>query len=436
MKNLNKSKLGLGLSIIFLSCLQIPLAYSAWFGDESLINVFVQGGSWFGQDAFRTINVGNGPADVSWFGAELVTSIQVRDGACTWTCDPWSTCVGGTQTRVCTSSPAGCTGTNPNPITQPCTNINLTEFRNPLDLVQKAATTDQKEQCLWCDYYYQDGDSISSGKLGALDFQFRYAGDAPMKSYSILLTSSNANPNSVVIPISEKIEITESLSKPTNSLISISGISVSRNVNKITGRTLPYDGKTYHWWIKVSNNNETSQWIPALKDITIPDHQWPTPAIGGVVETRSLKNQALGHTVCSTMVNVTNPNYYKEDPCYSSCWSDYALGTAPIVGDSKWKCSVCYDNTGKAVLCNINNFEWRDISSTIGTFNTTTNIYKERGKFNGLIGNRSGKQFFNPLIKFSDSSREDNVLRFKVMGSECPLQASVNAKKIRPIWVE
>ena len=167
MKNLNKSKLGLGLSIIFLSCLQIPLAYSAWFGDESLINVFVQGGSWFGQDAFRTINVGNGPADVSWFGAELVTSIQVRDGACTWTCDPWSTCVGGTQTRVCTSSPAGCTGTNPNPITQPCTNINLTEFRNPLDLVQKAATTDQKEQCLWCDYYYQDGDSISSGKLGA-----------------------------------------------------------------------------------------------------------------------------------------------------------------------------------------------------------------------------------------------------------------------------
>ncbi|BFT94221.1 hypothetical protein MNSC_02290 [Minisyncoccus archaeophilus] len=382
-------------------------------------------------------------ATINWicnglYGGGYVVCSAKRDNppACVWTCNPWSLCINGTQSRSCSALPIGCVGSNPEVTTRSCTNIVLNGFLNPLDLATKASTMDQKEQCLWCDYYYQDGNTLALGKAGALDFRFVYnSPDGNMKKYEMAISASSAN-NPDSIPNSEKIVITRNISVASGQAVNINGISVSRTISKITGNTLPYDNKTYRWWVRVTNDKETSPWIEAVnKSIYIPDHQWPTPAIGGLVETRSSKNEFLGHTVCSTMVSISNGEY-QDDPCYQSCWSDYQKGTAPIVGDSRWKCSVCYSTNGNPKLCTNDAFEWGEVSSSIGTFNNATNTYKEKNKLTGKVGNRKGRYFPNPIIKFIDPSSEDNKLKLKVMGSECPLEASVMAKLIRPVYIE
>ncbi|GMX59294.1 MAG: hypothetical protein MNSN_02920 [Minisyncoccus archaeiphilus] len=53
-------------------------------------------------------------------GSNAVCKAFKASQSCTWTCDAWSACINGTQTRTCTSSPDGCTGSNPYPTTQPC----------------------------------------------------------------------------------------------------------------------------------------------------------------------------------------------------------------------------------------------------------------------------------------------------------------------------
>jgi len=53
-------------------------------------------------------------------GSNASCRAEKASAACNWTCGTWSTCINGTQTRTCTSSPSGCTGSNPYPITQPC----------------------------------------------------------------------------------------------------------------------------------------------------------------------------------------------------------------------------------------------------------------------------------------------------------------------------
>ncbi|BFT95107.1 hypothetical protein MNSC_11150 [Minisyncoccus archaeophilus] len=382
-------------------------------------------------------------ATINWicnglYGGGYVICNAKRDNppACVWTCNPWSLCINGTQSRSCSALPIGCVGSNPEVITRSCTNIVLNGFLNPLELVSKVTMPEQRTQCLWCDYYYQDGNVLALGKAGALDFRFVYnSPDGNMKKYEMAISASSAN-NPDSIPNSEKIVITRNISVASGQAVNINGISVSRTISKITGNTLPYDNKTYRWWVRVTNDKETSPWIEAVnKSIYIPDHQWPTPAIGGVVETRSSKNEFLGHTVCSTMISISNGEY-QDDPCYQSCWSDYQKGTAPIVGDSRWKCSVCYSTNGSPKLCTNDAFEWGEVSSSIGTFNNTTNTYKEKNKLTGKVGNRKGRYFPNPIIKFIDPSSEDNKLKLKVMGSECPLEASVMAKLIRPVYIE
>jgi len=67
---------------------------------------------------------GSGP----WFwacygingGSTVSCSAQKTTPTCTWTCDSWSACVSGIQTRNCYSSPSGCVGSNPYPTSQSC----------------------------------------------------------------------------------------------------------------------------------------------------------------------------------------------------------------------------------------------------------------------------------------------------------------------------
>jgi hypothetical protein len=340
----------------------------------------------------------------------------------------------------------GCVGANTQPTTQSCSNISLKNFYNPLDLANKASTVSQKEQCVWCDYYYQDSASTTtSGKRGNMDFQFTYSDltGKPMKSYSMIMTYSVLDPNTSTIPANQKIEFTTNLAVPSNSPVNISGIYASRSVSQITGRAVPYNGQTYRWWIKATNSaNESSLWISADRNITVPDHQWPKPAVGGIIPTYSATNALLGHTVCSTMADVSTR--YKIDPCYRACWQDLDvngnfLDTKPIVGDPRWKCSVCYSVSGVPVTCGAGSFEWKDIPANIGTFNNSTNTYKlnknNQWKGDSWVSN-SGKTFFNPIIRFNDPTSQSNLLKLKIYGSECPIEASVNAKSIRPIWIE
>ena len=53
-------------------------------------------------------------------GSNASCRAEVSSTVCNWACSNWSTCINGTQTRTCTPSPSGCTGSNPYPITQPC----------------------------------------------------------------------------------------------------------------------------------------------------------------------------------------------------------------------------------------------------------------------------------------------------------------------------
>ncbi|HOS88114.1 MAG TPA: PKD domain-containing protein, partial [Candidatus Pacearchaeota archaeon] len=54
-------------------------------------------------------------------GSTASCSAQKTTPTCTWTCDSWSACVSGIQTRNCYSSPSGCVGSNPYPTSQSCT---------------------------------------------------------------------------------------------------------------------------------------------------------------------------------------------------------------------------------------------------------------------------------------------------------------------------
>ena len=70
---------------------------------------------------------GNGPFTWNCSGISGGTttncSANKTSTACNWSCDEWSSCVNGTQTRICTSSPTGCTGANSNSTSQTCTVI-------------------------------------------------------------------------------------------------------------------------------------------------------------------------------------------------------------------------------------------------------------------------------------------------------------------------
>lgn len=62
------------------------------------------------------------------------------------------------------------------------------------------------------------------------------------------------------------------------------------------------------------------------------------------------------------------------------------------------------------------------------TFPTLENIYAE---------GTNGKTAFNPIVKLSSTlENSPKKIRFRLRGSDCPLDAFATARTMRPIWAE
>jgi len=298
------------------------------------------------------------------------------------------------------------------------------------------------EQCVWCEYYREDPEDINSavykGMKEATDsgiavvspkfrFSFNDLSGKQISQYMFAI-STGTNPDTANINsgwmVPEKVSGKEVTIKPN--------ITINRfGTENQTTKQIKYN-KTYNWWVKIKNvDGAISSWSPMKQFITV-NHEWPK--VGALIK----QDIGTGNVqVCSTMVNITNPSVYTNDPCYSVCWSDYANKTAPLLDDARWKCSVCYNSSGAPVLCQdlppakdknnnvVSRFTWEVEDAT---FPTVTNIY---------AGGTNGKTAFNPIVKFSSSLESTpKKIRFRLRGSDCPLDASATARTIRPIWTE
>jgi hypothetical protein len=355
-------------------------------------------------------------------------------------CDTWTTCSNGSQT--CTSKlPAGCTG-GTFPTTRTCNEISLSEFKDPLANLPS-------EQCLWCASYYDSNGTLKAGKEGNdLDFSFKYGDNTTKKisSYEFILTADNVTDPSLA---TNKIHlrITGLASNP-GTTIKLSGFStVNRGTLNASTKTIPYDGKTYNWWVKVTNSsNESSEWIKSDTPFKVSDHKWPKP---GMVSSTIQVNSPT--QFCSTAISNT-------DPCINLCWvkagtgvtnMEFSFGNPTLqklqLASSSWKCSVCYDTAGNEMLCQdapksgrASNFGW-DVADPAATgsytpvfpANTTNSTWWRYGS-----SYNNGREAFNPAIQFKVKPSTSARVKLNVYGSDCPLAAAPISQTIRPIWVE
>ncbi|MDD4409626.1 MAG: DUF2341 domain-containing protein [Candidatus Pacebacteria bacterium] len=360
----------------------------------------------------------------------------------TWACNGIN---GGT-------SISNCSAVRANPIT-------ATSFMNPFDYAD-ATTTEAKEQCLWCDYYYKatTDETTVAGKRGTgLDFGFTYSDQTlgTLSSYTYALTAiPTIDPDTV--PAASKIQGTvNGLSVGNGSSVRIQGFSMTTGAMNSTLKQIPYSGgKTYDLWVKLTNNSgQTSQWIKSNKPFTVTDHKWPKVSM--------TSNEILvnGYTqFCST---AKAPYNSVKDPCQDLCW--IKASTQPGVTDqefsftnqtlqaqqlqsSSWKCSVCYDTNNQAILCQnatkkageTSNFNWNveDPLATNPPYFPTFTAESIPNWWRYGTGETNGTNIGNPVIQFRESITSKAVAKLKVYGSECPLQAGLNSKTIRPIWIE
>jgi hypothetical protein len=327
------------------------------------------------------------------------------------------------------------------------TSITATSFKNPLDYAGSSSDSSSiKEQCLWCEYYYPSGsDNTSSGKRGdnlAFGFTYNDLGGGKLLSYEYVLTPeviSNGNPLSATKKISGNLS---GLSFSSGSSVIIQGFSMTTGSINSTLKQIPYDGNIYYLWIRLTNDKgQVSSWISSDKPFEVPDHKWPRAAI--VSGTLEVNKPAQ---LCSTAINSL-------DPCLSLCWSNpsqpfsFSPGTeqSSQLESSDWKCSVCYDRDGKAILCQdvpkdgrSSNFAWEVTDEDAITPPVIPPINQSNvqswWKYGASIQNN--ETVHNPVIQLMQSTTSKAKARLSVFGSECPIQASLNARSIRPIWIE
>ncbi|MDD4409888.1 MAG: hypothetical protein PHW52_04545, partial [Candidatus Pacebacteria bacterium] len=150
-----------------------------------------------------------------------------------------------------------------------------------------------------------------------------------------------------------------------------------------------------------------------------------------------------------------------KDPCLSLCWIKSSIQSgvtdqefsftnqalqAQQLQSSSWKCSVCYNSSGQPILCQnapkkagyTTNFNW-NVEDPLATnpprFPTfTVDNVPSWWKY----GNKefNGKNTGNPVIQFRQTTTDKARAKLKIYGSECPLQAGLNSKSVRPIWIE
>ncbi|MDD4409955.1 MAG: hypothetical protein PHW52_04890, partial [Candidatus Pacebacteria bacterium] len=396
-----------------------------------------------------------------------ISSVQcTRTVAPTCTsCASWSNCSNGTQT--CTVlSPIGCAGGSIS-TTRGCINATAGNFKTPFDLAAAGLSTDQKNQCLWCDNYYSDAVpttevSLTKGMAGNnLGFEFTYVNnstdvDKVMIGYDFVITSEGNDPDSV--PSSSKIIVSKNELHNPNEVVKITGFSANRAGfnsgevlnNNSTRKELAY-GKTYNWWVKVKTSSATSQWIPAGNAFMTADHQWPKVSVASINTSEIAANTVR---LCSTVFPSRNGIV---DPCLAACWKKSTTTKDGIVNvnfsffdkvlqqkqlqSSAWKCSVCYNTDGEAILCQEsattidggkNRFEWGKTTTNFifpsSTSNTSLKPFEDVDTDNGIYAR-------NPFVKVIKNDASNKV-KLKIRGSECPLATGLEAKSIRPIWSE
>lgn len=378
------------------------------------------------------------------FGAETVDSANLS-GAGPW---EWY-CIGagGTSSPKCTAFKG-------------VSSLSANNFKDPFDFAAEATSSREvKEQCVWCEYYYSSitAESTVAGKRGAgLSFGFTYR-DQPgrkLSSYEYIITSENVtDPESAAAKI--RGSVSGLLTNPGSPVV-LSDFSMMTNA--LTGtsslKRIPYDGKNYYLWIKMTNDSgQVSEWIRSDNPFEATNHKWPKVSIVANPIVVNVPTQ-----FCSTALPLANG---VKDPCLDLCWvkssaingvtnidfnfSDRSK-TSQQLESSSWKCSVCYDSSGQAILCQDtpkevgqqSNFDWEivdlgaSVPPTIPTFSPSNMPTWWKYGPSQMNNNRAS----NPVVQFRQSPTDKAKAKLRIYGSECPLQAGVNSKTIRPIWIE
>jgi hypothetical protein len=348
-------------------------------------------------------------------GTSTNTAFPSAGSSTTWICNGL---YGGTASTTCSASR---TAANV---------IVLNSFKNAFDLLPTDKLS--ADQCLWCDWYEQQlktGDVISktsTGKSGSLGFSFYYGDNANyrLKTLSLLVSPTTNIADGKQIDIAKNVDPGSTITfgestAPFVKADTISTLTVDTANNTIK---IPYDGKTYYWWIKVINtNNEDSGWISATgKQLTMPDHKWPTVAIQYPTDITVNTNTQF----CSTS------SFSSTDPCYSTCWKGSGTPTNSSLTTKDWKCSVCYNTDGTPTLCQNKagtTFKWEDGGTALfPTTDTKPSWWK-------YIGEKNGRDIRNPIVKPTSAK---SLIKLKITGSDCPFGGSISGGKINPNWKE
>jgi hypothetical protein len=306
-------------------------------------------------------------------------------------------------------------------------------------------------QCLWCEYYEESEDVIKLGKNGNnLEFNFTYIDNSniALDSYDFILTADNVSDPTLA---TNKIELLNNrTSVPSGTVLKIAGFSMVRGSLNSALKQIPYDGKTYNWWVRVKNVLGTqSNWVKSDRPFTTEDHHWPKVAVVSEPVIANVPTQ-----FCSTAKDAT-------DPCINLCWVKSSVVNGVTnqnfsftnqylqsmqLASSAWKCSVCYDSDGDEILCQnssnvvANRFEWGvedpEVTTTYAPVFPTVNTVSVQSwwKYGASIAN--GDIAYNPVIQFKQKPTGSAKVKLKVYGSSCPLAVSPIAKTIRPIWIE
>lgn len=269
-----------------------------------------------------------------------------------------------------------------------------------------AVSASQDNSPYYCDYYFVDG-VLHKGGNAQLDMSFIYTDtdpDATLSQYKIAIGTSPFVGSATVVTV----WINGAAAEPGER------ITYDRTWVKINPSdwNLAYNN-TYHWWVKVKNNNPSvpeSDWIPAGSTFNTPPKHFP---LVRVVADRPILTVNVGMRLCSG-TDVNNPS----DPCYSTCWKGNSSPADPSDEDN-WKCSVCYDGSGYPVSCstNGNDIEW-----------------KIPGAHSFLFGDDINSP--NPSIKFLSTGNKN--IGLSITGSECGNEKlyKVNSGSLLPRWRE
>ena len=239
-----------------------------------------------------------------------------------------------------------------------------TSLLSPLDI-------DSNASCWYCDKYLE-GESVTSGKSGNLEFNFTYTdsdSEAKITSYDFAI-SQGSDPLSPLF--SDSIDLSINPLSP-NTTITYSNASVKRNGENASLKQIAYN-KTYNWWVKVHNDKGTSSdWVQASSTCVTPSRAFPLVRVVPQKSSLSLDESTL---MCSTTDNVNRGE--DESGCFDVCWTgegDTAI-LDPNDLDNGWNCSICYDTGQNPVLCssgNSNTFTWSLVNGSADLTNTTNN---------------------------------------------------------------